>query len=79
MAEAWVPRYLVRLLPGRCSLWPQPAQRHTRLGCGGLTRPGALLGACRLVTGFTSKDEPSRPATTPEAPFVPPSRSGLAG
>jgi hypothetical protein len=79
LAEAWVPRYLVRLLPGRWSRWPQPGQRHTRLGCGRLTRSGALLGACRLVTGFISKEGPSRPAASPEAPFVPPSRSGLAG
>jgi hypothetical protein len=50
----WVP---VRL-PVRWSLWPQPAQGHTRLGCGRPTRSAALLGACRLVTGFISKEEP---------------------
>jgi hypothetical protein len=54
----WVPLRL----PVRWSLWPQPAQGHTRLGCGRPTRSAALLGACRLVTRFISKEEPSRPA-----------------
>jgi hypothetical protein len=44
----WVPLRL----PVRWSLWPQPAQGHTRLGCGRPTRSAALLGACRLVTRF---------------------------
>jgi hypothetical protein len=30
------------------------------------------------VTGFISKEQPSRPAASPELPFVPPSRSSLA-
>ena len=69
----------VRLLPVRCSLWRQAAQRHTRLGCGRLTRSAALLEACRLVTGFISKVSPACSAPSPGAPWVPPSRSGLAG
>jgi len=56
----------------------QPAQRHTRLGCGRLTRPAALLGTCRLVTEFISKEEPSWPAESPEQRSVPPARSFLA-
>ena len=31
------------------------------------------------MTGFISKEEPSRPAASPQAPFVPPARSGFAG